>query len=86
MVLGIIVIIGLWSFIGFMILGVAGGCNPDGMLWNAEGWDFVNPCYVYKHKKVNWFGAIMLSLLYTAICPIFAFGYWFYKLCTFGRR
>lgn len=82
----IIAITILWSIIGFFILLIVAGCNQNGMLWNAEYCEFMNPCYVYKEKKVNWFGAIMLVLLYTAICPILALCYWFYRLCTVGRR
>lgn len=53
----------------------------------ADGWELCNPYWVYKyHRGVNVFGAIMLSLLYTILCPIGAVGYWFYKLCTVGRR
>ena len=53
----------------------------------ADGWELCNPYWTYQyHKKVNWFGAIMLSLLFTTLCPIGAVCYWFYKLCTVGRR
>ena len=54
---------------------------------NADGWELVNPywshCY---YKSLNWFGAIIVSLALTIICPIGAISYWFYKLCTVGRR
>lgn len=53
----------------------------------ADGWELCNPYWAYQyHKGVNWFGATMLSLLFTALCPIGAVCYWFYKLCTVGRR
>ena len=78
MITGIIVV---WMLVGFCIC----------LLWAAtkvtDGWELCNPYWAYKyHKSVNWFGAIFLSLVYTALCPIYAIIYWFYKLCTIGRR
>lgn len=52
----------------------------------ADGWELCNPYWTHRYYKVNWFGAIMLSLLFTALFPIGAVCYWFYKLCTVGRR
>lgn len=70
-----------WNIIGFGIC-VAWLANKY-----ADGWELCNPYYSYKlHKSVNWFGALMLSLLYTALCPTGAVCYWFYTLCTVGRR
>ena len=70
-----------WNIIGLMI------CIGWGVIQCADGLEIFNPywshCY---HMSVNWFGAIMLSLLYTVLCPIGAICYWFYKLCTIGRR
>lgn len=78
---GWIVIFTLWNLFGLAI------CIPWLRDRYAEGWELCNPCYSYRyHKSVNWFGAIMLSLLYTALCPIGAVCYWFYKLCAVGRR
>lgn len=52
----------------------------------ADGFELANPYWVYRYNKhVNWFGAIILALGYTILCPLGAFGYWFYKLCTVGR-
>ena len=76
-----IVILILWNSAGLF------GCVPWLSNKHADGWELCNPYYSYKyHERVNWFGAIMLSLLYTALCPIGAICYWFYKLCTIGRR
>lgn len=79
--MGIIIGLLVWNAIG------AVGC----VIWCAEkltdGWELCNPYWTYRyHKKVNWFGAIMLSLLFTILCPVGAICYWFYKLCTVGRR
>lgn len=61
------------------------------IMWSIEskyfdGFEVCNPYWTYKRYKVNWFGACMISLLYAALCPVTAIGYWFYKLCTIGRR
>lgn len=45
-----------------------------------------NPIRVYKEYKVNWFGCIMLVLLAHILFLPIAIIYWFYKLCTCGRR
>lgn len=53
----------------------------------VESMAVVNPIVVHKYnKRVNWFGAIVLALVFTALCPLGAAGYWFYKLCTVGRK
>lgn len=76
-----IVIIVLWNLIGALPCA-AWGCNRC-----TDGWELCNPYWAYRyHKDVNVFGAIMISLLYTALCPIGALCYWFYKLCTVGKR
>lgn len=45
-----------------------------------------NPIQVYKDYNVNWFGCIMLVLLAHILFLLIAIVYWFYKLCTIGRR
>lgn len=71
----------LWTFFGGAI------CIIWSLEKDTDGWELCNPYWVYKYyKSVNWFGAIMLSLLYTVLCPIGAVCYWIYKLCTVGRR
>lgn len=45
-----------------------------------------NPIQVYKDNNVNWFGCIMLVLLAHVLFLPIAIVYWFYKLCTVGRR
>ena len=78
---GWIIIFFLWNVAGLFVCA-SWLCNKY-----ADGWELCNPYYSYKyHSSANWFGAIMLSLLYTVFCPIGAVCYWFYKLCTVGRR
>lgn len=79
-------IIYVWSFIGGITLTVANGFQDRGAIGMAKGWEFVNPIHVHKYNHVNWFGAIIVALIYNALCPIGAVCYWFYKLCTFGRK
>lgn len=71
----------LWVAFGLFI------CIVWGINKNTDGWELCNPYWACKyHNGVNWFGAIMLSLIYTVLCPIGAVCYWVYKLCTIGRR
>ena len=77
----ILIVLFAWHAIGAMIC----------VVWCAgkftNGWELCNPNWTYRyHKNVNWLGAIMLSLLFTVLCPIGAIGYWAYKIFTVGRR
>jgi hypothetical protein len=47
---------------------------------------FCNPKWIYNHTKTNWFGTIFLTILANAIFGPTALCYWFYKLCTVGRK
>ena len=78
-------IIALWSLAGVLILLLLGTCGVP-LIEHADGWEFINPRIIYKRIEVNWFGAVILSLFFNALCPIGAVCYWFYKLCTVGRR
>lgn len=53
---------------------------------NVYGLEFVNPIYLYKKYKVNWFGAVLITILFNILCLPFACCYWIYKLCTVGRK
>ena len=83
---GLICILIAWQILGGLVLSVA-SATSTGWIGLADGWEFVNPFFVYKYcKSVNWFGAFVLAMFLTAICPFGALCYWFYKLCTVGRR
>ena len=80
----------LEELITILLLWSVGGTIPC-VLWamavDPAGWELCNPYWAYKyHRSVNWFGAILLSLVYAALCPIGALIYWLYKLCTVGRK
>jgi hypothetical protein len=47
---------------------------------------FCNPKWIYNHTKTNWFGTTCLAILANAGFGPTVLCYWFYKLCTVGRR
>ena len=82
----LITLLAAWNILGFVILLISAVCSC-GWFGLTDGFEFVNPCYIYKHcTSVNWFGAAMLALFFALICPVGAVCYWFYKLCTVGRK
>lgn len=60
--------------------------STKGPLRDVDGLEFMNPIWWYRNYLVNPFGAVMCALGFTILCPVGAIGYWFYKLCTVGRR
>ena len=77
----------LWQILGGAILvGLIVQESPFDIVTQADGIEFVNPAFVYKHNRVNWFGACVVALFYSLICPAATIGYWFYKLCVIGRK
>ena len=52
-----------------------------------EGLELYNPKQAYHHyTRCNWFGAILISLIFTIICPVGAVVYWVLKLFTTKRK
>ena len=68
------------NIVGLIIclVGLEGGY----IFWN----DIFNPKAIYKNMKVNWFGAYLLAIVAFICMTPAAIIYWFYKLCTVGRR
>ena len=66
-----------WNVVGFIIAL---------MSMDSIGFEYVNPCWIYRHYHVNYFGAALLFIVFNLLCPIVSFCYWFYKICTVGRR
>ena len=65
----------VWNFLGFMI-----GLSLD-------NWYEINPKEIWRqYHNINIFGCIVLTILLNLLCPIVSIFYWFYKLCTVGRR
>lgn len=67
----------VWSAVGFAVAFTA---------IDSEGFEYVNPVWIYKKYHVNYFGAALICIFYNLICPIGSICYWIYKLCTVGRR
>ena len=57
-----------------------------GDMTKSEGLEFVNPIWLYKEYKVNWFGAGFIGILLTVLTLPYSIFYWIYKLCTVGRK
>ena len=54
--------------------------------FDCDGFEFVNPSWIYQNYQVNRFGSVFISIIYSLYCPIGTIIYWIYKLCTIGRR
>lgn len=65
----------------FIILGIAFADDMHGV-----GLSFINPLVIYDAISVNWFGAILIAIFLHILLPVVAVLYWFYKLCTVGRK
>ena len=57
-----------------------------GAVTASYGFEFCNPKWIYEKYPVNWFGVICICTLFHITCLGCAMAYWFYKLCTVGRR
>ena len=83
-----------WNGIGGICLLLTWAESYGSWIGKTKFWAFVNPFVVYHtNTSVNWFGAIMMALSLTIVCPIAAALYWIYKLgwlfcklCTVGRK
>ena len=65
----------MWNFLGFMI----------GLCLNE--WYEINPKEIWRqYNSINIFGCIVLTIILNLLCPVVSLFYWFYKLCTVGRR
>ena len=53
---------------------------------NGANFSFVNPKVIYKNIKVNWFGAVVLTIIFNICLPAVSIPYWIYKLFTVGRK
>lgn len=54
--------------------------------FNGYGFAWLNPLFIYKQIDVNWFGALLLTLVANVIFVPYAILYWLYKLCTIGKK
>lgn len=65
-----------------LIVWTLTGLYDDGGI----GFSYVNPVVIYNNVKVNWLGAVLLSIILNIAFPFISIPYWIYKLCTMGRR
>lgn len=79
-VLGIIV----WNIFGLILL--VGVMLDEHGSYSEWMWDRLNPIYIYRNTNCNILGVILLTILINLLCPILSIIYWFYKLCTVGRK
>ena len=59
------------------------------MYWECGGDDleFFNPLRNYEEwDSMNWFGVILFTTLLNILFPAYSLAYWFWKLCTVGRK
>lgn len=53
---------------------------------HRAGYQFVNPKVIHRNLPLNWFGTVVATIVVNILCPVPAVLYWFYKLCTVGRK
>ena len=54
---------------------------------SIDEFNFFNPIRNYRTwTSMNWFGVILGTVFLHILLPVYAIVYWFYKLCTFGRK
>ena len=54
--------------------------------FDVQDFSIFNPIRNYREwTNMNWFGVILATVLLNVGFPLYAFCYWFYKLCTVGR-
>ena len=76
------VVFGIWIVVNVIMIFIF--IDADG--FNDYGFAWLNPLFIYEHIDVNWFGALLLTLVANVIFVPYAISYWFYKLCTVGRK
>lgn len=79
-----VVIIVIWNVLGFISLFLIPYSRDSVNLG-----EIFNPVDIYNNLKVNWFGCIILTILFNILCPIMSIKYWTVIfvtwLCTVGR-
>ena len=65
-------------------IGVVSDCIIHDDIYIGFAW--LNPSWLYRNIKVNWFGAALIAFVANIALPVISLCYWLYKLCTVGRR
>ena len=55
-------------------------------VWISQGLAFLRPDIIYYNTRLNYFGVGIVCLVLNLLFLPMALCYWFYKLCTVGRR
>lgn len=77
-----IVLIIVWSFLGFVLLECIGIFDTT-----IKGFSFLNPVWIYNHyKKLNYIGSFFIFIILNIASPIVTVIYWTSVLFTFGRK
>ena len=71
----------LWVAINFIALFALAIASVDG-----ANFSFVNPIVIYNKIKVNWFGTIVLAVIFNILLPAISIPYWIYKIFTVDRK
>ena len=59
----IIVELFIWNLFGIFIVAMCHMVDFGGVFSKTEGFEYVNPIYIYKYNHVNWFGAIVVAII-----------------------
>ena len=68
---------------GLINMFIMAACLDNG---DVVGLQWINPIVIYDNVPVNWFGCIVLTILAHIAAGPWVIFYWFYKLCTIGRK
>ena len=68
---------------GLINMFIMAACLDNG---DVVGLQWINPIVIYNNVPVNWFGCIVLTILAHIAAGPWVIFYWFYKLCTVGRK
>ena len=68
---------------GLINMFIMAACLDNG---DVVGLQWINPIVIYNNVSVNWFGCIVLTILAHIAAGPWVIFYWFYKLCTIGRK
>ena len=74
------------NVLGFTLLAVISiwGMDRSELLAKAEAFDFLSPVWIYKHNGHKLLPAILLSVFFNLLCPIFSIIFWVSKI--FNRK
>ena len=72
----------VWNIIG----GIVFSAIASNYGINKPDYHILSPAHIYDIHLVNAFGAVLIAIVYNILCPAITVAYWFYKLCTVGRK